>query len=339
MADAHSSRGDPARSIALLWRDPAAVPRRGPARAWDLDAVVAAAIGLADGGGLAAVTIRAVARAVGAAPMSLYTYVPGKAELLDLMLDAAYAAMPRADTSARGWRERVRAVAEENRVLFADHPWAARVGTGRPPLGPGSIGKYEHELAAFDGLGLDDVDRDSCLAYVVEFVRAAALAVQDAADARAGGQDDAQWWAEAGPVLARVLDPAAYPLASRVGTAAGAAHGSAADPDHAYRFGLDRVLDGLAAFVERASGGSVAESAAAGRGRAGPAAAQPAAAEAAASGSASAERAPAGPAGRLDALDTEIRRGRRTRAAHSTPDPTADPGGTHDDTAPDDRTA
>ena len=331
MADAHSSRGDPARSIALLWRDPAAVPRRGPARAWDLDAVVAAAIGLADGGGLAAVTIRAVARAVGAAPMSLYTYVPGKAELLDLMLDAAYAAMPRADTSARGWRERVRAVAEENRVLFADHPWAARVGTGRPPLGPGSIGKYEHELAAFDGLGLDDVDRDACLAYVVEFVRAAALAVQDAADARAGGQDDAQWWAEAGPVLARVLDPAAYPLASRVGTAAGAAHGSAADPDHAYRFGLDRVLDGLAAFVDRASAetrrpssASPADAAWANR-----TSAQPVAAA----------RTPAGPAGRLDALDTEIRRGRRTRAAHSTPDPTADTGGTHDDTAPDDRTA
>ena len=309
MVDARSGSGDPARSIALLWRDPAAVPRRGPARAWDLDSVIAAAIDLADDGGLAAVTIRAVARAVGAAPMSLYTYVPGKAELLDLMLDAIYVAMPRADTSGQAWRERVRAVAEENRGMFADHPWAARVSTGRPPLGPGSIGKYEHELAALDGLGLDDVDRDACLAFVVEFVRAAALAVQDAAAARAGGRDDAQWWAEAGPVLARVLDPAAYPLASRVGTAAGAAHGSAADPDHAYRFGLDRVLDGLAAFVERASAAPAAE------------------------------RIPAGPAGRLDALDTEIRRGRRTRAAHSTPDPTVSPGGTHDDTAPDDRTA
>jgi AcrR family transcriptional regulator len=253
VADAHRSSGGPARSIALLWRDPAAVPRRGPARAWDLDAVVAAAVGLADGGGLAGVTIRAVAQAVGAAPMSVYTYVPGKAELLDLMLDAVYAAMPRTDTAGRPWAERVRAVAEENRALFAEHPWAARVSTGRPPLGPGSIGKYEHELAAFDGLGLDDVDRDACLAHVVEFVRGAALAAQDAADARAGGRSDAQWWAEAGPVLARVLDPAAYPLASRVGSAAGAAHGSAADPDHAYRFGLDRVLDGLTAFVERAS--------------------------------------------------------------------------------------
>ena len=206
------------------------------------------------------------------------------------------------------------------------------MGTGRPPLGPGSIGKYEHELAAFDGLGLDDVDRDSCLAYVVEFVRAAALAAQDAADVLAGGQDDAQWWAEAGPVLARVLDPAAYPLASRVGTAAGAAHGSAADPDHAYRFGLDRVLDGLAAFVDRASAEPASvEHIPGARGFGQPAR------------SPTAERAPAGPAGRLDALDTEIRRGRRTRAAHPAPDPapdpTADPGGTHDDTAPDDRTA
>ena len=251
MAEAHSGRGDPARSIALLWRDPAAVPRRGPARAWDLDALVAAAIGLADDGGLSAVTIRAVARAVGAAPMSVYTYVPGKAELLDLMLDAVYAAMPRADTTARPWPERVRAVAEENRALFAEHPWAARVSTGRPPLGPGSIGKYEHELAAFDALGLDDVDRDACLAHVVEFVRSAALAAQNAQEARSDGQDDAQWWAVAGPILERVLDPAAYPLASRVGSAAGAAHGSAADSDHAYRFGLERVLDGLAALVER----------------------------------------------------------------------------------------
>jgi AcrR family transcriptional regulator len=273
VADAHTGRGDPARSIALLWRDPAVVPRRGPARGWDLDAVVSAAIALGDTGGLAAVTIRAVAGAVGASPMSVYTYVPGKAELLDLMLDAAYAAMPRTDTAARPWPVRVRAVAEENRSLFVDHPWAARVSTGRPPLGPGSIGKYEHELAAFDGLGLDDVDRDACLAHVVEFVRAAALAAQDAAD----GQDDAQWWAVAGPALARVLDPDDYPLASRVGSAVGAAHGSAADPEHAYRFGLDRVLDGLAAFVV--------------------------------------ERVPAGPAGRLDALDTELHRGRRAQAA------------------------
>jgi hypothetical protein len=47
-----------------------------------------------------------------------------------------------------------------------------------------------------------------------------------------------------------MLDPARYPRAVRVGAAAGAAHGSAHDPDHAYRFGLARVLDGLAALID-----------------------------------------------------------------------------------------
>ena len=50
-----------------------------------------------------------------------------------------------------------------------------------------------------------------------------------------------------GMVLENVLDPAAYPLAARVGTAAGTAHGAAYDPGHAYRFGLRVILDGLAA--------------------------------------------------------------------------------------------
>lgn len=254
MPGERSSGGDPARTLALLWRDPPALPRRGPTRAWDLDAVVRAAVGLADAGGLDTVTMRAVARAVGASPMALYTYVPGKAELLDLMLDATYAAMPRADTAGQPWPRRVRAVAEENRHLFAEHPWAARITTGRPPLGPGSIGKYEHELAAFDGLGLDDVDRDACLTHLLDFVRATALATQDARATRQdSGMDDAQWWAVAGPQLERVLDPSDYPRAVRVGAAAGAAQDSAANPDHTYRFGLDRVLDGLATLITRHS--------------------------------------------------------------------------------------
>ena len=62
--------------------------------------------------------------------------------------------------------------------------------------------------------------------------------------------NDEQWWAANAPLLGRVLDPRTYPLATRVGTAAGTARGSAHDPDHAYRFGLQRVLDGLAAFVD-----------------------------------------------------------------------------------------
>ncbi|WP_214364245.1 TetR/AcrR family transcriptional regulator [Pseudonocardia sp. H11422] len=249
-----SSAGDPDRTLALLWRDPSTAPRRGPRQGLSIDAVVDAATRLADTEGLAAVTMRRVAQALGVAPMTLYTYVPGKAELLDLMLDAAYAAMPRTDTSGQPWRERVTAVAEENRTLYAEHPWAATVSTSRPPLGPGQMTKYEHELRALDGLGLSDVDLDAALAHLLGFVRSHA---RDAADARATQQDsamdDEQWWAINEPLLARVLDESTYPTAVRVGAAAGTAHGGAWSPEHAWRFGLARVLDGLAALVERRS--------------------------------------------------------------------------------------
>ena len=58
-----------------------------------------------------------------------------------------------------------------------------------------------------------------------------------------------QWWAANAPLLARVFDETKYPTASRVGPPAGAAHGAAYDPDHAYTFGLQRVIDGLGALI------------------------------------------------------------------------------------------
>ncbi|WP_343336001.1 hypothetical protein [Streptomyces sp. SUK 48] len=57
--------------------------------------------------------------------MTPYDYVPGKAGLLDLMLDSVYLRMPRGTRPDAPWRGRVEAVARENRGLC-----------GRPPGSP-----------------------------------------------------------------------------------------------------------------------------------------------------------------------------------------------------------
>lgn len=201
--------------------------------------------------------MRAVAERVGVSAMSVYTYVPGKAELIDLMVDALYLQMPRTAWRSRSWRKRLTTVAETNRTLLSAHPWLTEVAAlSRPPLGPGVMTKYEHELAALDPAGLDDLDTDAALAHLLGFVQSHCRSAHDAERATTdSAMSDADWWAANQPVLERALDPAAYPRATRIGAAAGEAHGAAWTADHAWAFGLACTLDGLAALVDDDQGG------------------------------------------------------------------------------------
>ncbi len=159
------------------------------------------------------------------------------------------------DRAGAPWRARLEAVASDNRTLYARHPWVAAVSTTRPPLGPGLMAKYEHELRSFEGLGLDDVEIDAALTYLLGFVQASARAAAEVgATQRDSAMSEAQWWEVNAPLLARVFDERRFPTASRVGAAAGAAHGAAYSPEHAYNFGLQRVLDGLGVLIEGRGG-------------------------------------------------------------------------------------
>ncbi|ATL71012.1 TetR/AcrR family transcriptional regulator [Nocardia terpenica] len=251
MRGERSGAGDPARTLELLWREPGRASGRGPKQRSSIDEVVAAAVEIADTDGLAALTMRAVAAKLGLTPMATYTYVPGKAELLDLMLDVVYAQMPRADLDGMPWQERVSTIAAENRAMLMRHPWVAYLPTTRPPLGPGVAAKYDHELRAFGGLGLDDVTMDAALTHVLGFVVSVArIAIDTARAAADSGMSDAEWWSRTAPILERVFDTTRYPLAARVGAAAGQAHDSAYSADHAWTFGLTRLLDGLAVLID-----------------------------------------------------------------------------------------
>lgn len=90
MAREYSGAGDPARSIELLWGLHER-PKRGPKPKLTLAQITTAAIGIADADGLDALSMRHVGDNLGVTAMSLYSYVPGKAELLDLILDTVNA--------------------------------------------------------------------------------------------------------------------------------------------------------------------------------------------------------------------------------------------------------
>jgi len=230
--------------------------RRGPKPRFSVAEIARAAIEIADTEGLAALSMRRVADRLGITAMSLYTYVPGKAELLDVMLDTVCSELPDGDPGERehadsdGWRVAPERIARDNRALYLRHPWLLHVVTSRPPLGPHLIAKYDRELRAVDGIGLTDVEMDLVLQLVLDYVHGSVrAAVESGPTGRQNEMSDAQWWESYAPLLEKVLDPERYPLAVRVGAAAGEEYGAAVDPDRSFEFGLQRVLDGIAVLV------------------------------------------------------------------------------------------
>jgi AcrR family transcriptional regulator len=248
MTTEYSGGGDPAKSLELMWGIQPR-PSRGPKPTLTVPRIVAAAVAVADAEGLAAMSVRRVADELGVGAMTLYRYVPGKAELVDVMVDTVYAELPHEAVDG-DWRTRLEAVARENRELYLRHTWLLQVATGRPPLGPNTMAKYEHELRAVDGIGLTDVQLDAVVTLVNGFVNGAVRGAVDAATAQQrSGLTDEQWWRAHQPLLEKVFDTERFPLAARVGAAAGAEHNTAYDPAHAFEFGLARLLDGIAALL------------------------------------------------------------------------------------------
>ncbi|WP_245979943.1 TetR/AcrR family transcriptional regulator [Streptomyces diacarni] len=126
---------------------------KGPAPTFAREDLAAAGVALADEQGLAAVTMRAVARALASAPASLYRYVTTRDELLELMVDKVHAEMdvPSARSGPGADRRRpvtgLLALARESRRLHLAHPWLLDATATRRPLGPHGVAYLEQALA------------------------------------------------------------------------------------------------------------------------------------------------------------------------------------------------
>ncbi|GAA2913407.1 TetR/AcrR family transcriptional regulator [Streptosporangium fragile] len=250
MGGKKTSEADPARSLALLWGSHSRPGRSG----LTVRSIVLAAIELANAEGIDAVSMRQVAERLEVGTMSLYTHVPGKAELIDLMVDTAYGELyPDVDAPTRqpgGWRGALAFVAARNWDLYQRNPWMLQIVSPRSTLGPNATLKYEAELRPLDGIGLSDVEMDSVLTLVLSHVESTARTKADQAQVqRDTGMTDAEWWLSNAPLLDKVMDATRFPVASRVGQAAGQAYQAISDPAHALAFGLERILDGVAELI------------------------------------------------------------------------------------------
>ena len=217
---------------------------RGPKPGLTVERIVQAAIELADAEGLEATSMRRVADKLGVGAMSLYRYVPGKTELLDLMLDAVHAddsVPPDGD-----WRTQLEWLARRSRDRIKRHPWMLQVVVGqRPPLGPNIIGDFDAYLEAVTGIGLTPQETIAATELVGFFVEGATRNAIEAAQA-ASEVSDEQYWSERQEFWEEYFDPERFPAISAAWEAG--AYDEALD---SFEFGLQRILDGIEARLRR----------------------------------------------------------------------------------------
>ncbi|MGE7389217.1 TetR/AcrR family transcriptional regulator [Streptomyces sp. NPDC004126] len=238
--------GQWAAAVRLLWGPPV-TPARGPRRGLTLEQIALAGVGIADGEGLGGVSMQRVAGELGVTKMALYRYVPGKAEAVALMVEAAMpdpaggldAALA---VAGDGWRERLGVWARELLAGFRAHPWLLDATVGARAVGPREVGWLERALAALEGCGLTGAEAMDAVVLVAGHVRG--IAEQERATAGAGGPDE-----ELGAVLAEVVGTRGEEYPALAGALASvAAHGG---QDQALEFGLERILDGIGLLVGR----------------------------------------------------------------------------------------
>ncbi|HWV76500.1 MAG TPA: TetR/AcrR family transcriptional regulator C-terminal domain-containing protein [Isoptericola sp.] len=218
--------------VALLWRRETPA-RRGPKPRFSVDAVVAAATEIADDRGLDAVTMQSVAARLGTTKMALYRYVPGRDELDALLLDAALGAPPTVEAGA-GWRAALTDWAGGVYARALARPWSVELAQRPHVPGPVELAWFEAGLAALAGLALTGAEKLDTLALLVGHVMS--LVRQQPG----GATSEAELAAALGPVLADRADD--YPL-----TVAAFAEGDSGRDD-ALRFGVERIVAGVAAL-------------------------------------------------------------------------------------------
>ncbi|MBT2225154.1 TetR/AcrR family transcriptional regulator C-terminal domain-containing protein [Nonomuraea sp. NEAU-A123] len=207
--------------------------------------IIAAAIALADEGGLEAVSLRKVAAQLDARPMRLYGYISTKEELFDLMVDEVQAEiLP--EEQPGDWREVLHVLAHRTRQAALRHEWLADLLGGRPTLGPNGLAVTEATLAAFDSLDDLETVRRAVETVSAYFTGAIRREIANLRAERATGLSKRDWQRAYGPHVMRMLATGRFPALAKA-----VRDGTEVDAEASFATGLDWVLDAVAAKLAR----------------------------------------------------------------------------------------
>ncbi len=229
------------RVIQLLWEPNLSAPVRGPKPRTSLAEIVAAGISIADAEGLESLSMRKVAQQLGIGAMSVYTYVPGRSELIELMIDQVYSEHRRPDAS-KPWRDRVEHWSREAWRIYALHPWLLDYNVARLPIGPHVLDVEEALYAALLAAGFTGAQNVAVSNLIQwQLLGAARATISDADEARHTGISTEAYWESRASFWVTYFDPARFPAMAAVHEAGGFDDPAGWDFDLL----LNRLLDGI----------------------------------------------------------------------------------------------
>ncbi|TDW54554.1 TetR family transcriptional regulator [Kribbella pratensis] len=114
--------------------------------------VLTAAVGVADAGGIGALTIRSLAQELGAKPMSVYYHVANKDAILDGIVDVVFSEIE-LPSPGGDWRSELRRRAASARQVLRRHRWAIGLMESRTTPGPATLRHHDAVIATLRAAG------------------------------------------------------------------------------------------------------------------------------------------------------------------------------------------
>lgn len=195
-----------------------------------VERITAAAVELLDEDDVGQLTMRRLADRLGVGTTTLYWHVDTKEDVIDLAVDAVFAATP-PPPPGDDWRADVTTLLTERRAALLRHPWSA-VMRRRPAVGPGFLSWMEFLQATLTRAGFTSRD-----------VTAASWVLYSHVQGSAASQATLRWSAEERREGQLMLERHSV----RYPTLAAQRHLLDDDWDTNFALGLAYVLDGLTA--------------------------------------------------------------------------------------------